>query len=262
MPNFAGLIPFLPIISVVIGFISLLLAIILGMRASGDRQQAHAEYQRAQQLVIETQKLVKEFKGYLWTWEDVVMQVGDEISRATTSVRMAVDTLAYGCITVPRGFEKFRENLLKKAVGKDFELHIITFDPEAGERMDTEEFGGFPEDIRIANIQKGEAEHQKMINTLRDLGRPTKFASYFPVRLFIFDSKVAILVLEEGTGTGVTAFAYRTEDPRLVDLFETLFKRIERSFVHNEIPLLQQGGRAAPATPLSAAEGAKSTGEP
>ena len=192
-----------------------------------ESRQARSEYKNALALSERYNKLVEEFQGRILDWETLIDELAKHIAAEQEGVWIAVDTLAYGSVTVPEAHKRFWSGLVSKAA-LGLPMEIITFNEQAQMQMLRKQFGDSVVSQPNEAMKEGLKRHSNYLQILqKQAGRSIRLfvSDYFPLHLFIFHGNgVAFLALQEITGDGkVRARAIRTHDPVMIQICRQSF---------------------------------------
>lgn len=209
-----------------------LFALVSFFYAVHEGRKATKEYRRALRLSEEYDRLVNEYRGRILDWKELVEALAHQVSTETEMIMLAIDTLAYGAVTVPKAHRRFWSALIGKAAAR-VPIHIVTFNENAQLQMIKEQFGEDMAHSPTGDVAREMREHFEYIDVLRKQGKESVdivLSSYFPLHLFIFQkNKTAIFALQELPGDGtVRAYAVETHDPVLVEICRQSFAKLQR----------------------------------
>ncbi len=211
------------------GIILSLLSIIFAVR---EGRKSALEYKNALSLSKEYHSLVEEYRGQILDWEDLITELAKQVENEKEEICLALDTLAYGAVTVPDAHKKFWGGLLSKAA-MGLNIKIITFNQAAQIQMLSKQFGPEValEPTKDEHVSSALEHHERCINTLRQEGGDNieiHLASYFPLHLFIFKfSNLAIIALQDVVGEGkVRARAIKTNDTIMIQICKQSFNEL------------------------------------
>lgn len=146
---------------------------------------------------------------------------------------LAIDTLAYGAVTVPDAHLRFWSALISRAAART-PVEIVTFNKDAQIQMVKEQFGEDMAYSPTGDIIRELEEHFEKIKTLQKESKglvSIDLTDYFPLHLFIFKkNRIAIFALQELFGDStVRAHAVKTETPNLIDICRQSFIKLQWS---------------------------------
>ncbi|MDQ1636707.1 MAG: hypothetical protein QOF62_46 [Pyrinomonadaceae bacterium] len=201
-------------------------------KANEEFAKANSEYVKARELSDKFDKLVAAFKGTILNWEDLVKDLAEEIYNENESIMMALDTLAYGVVSVPNAYDRFWANLVYKAASRT-PMQIITFNEKARMAASRAQHGGETVNTSAGPIKPIE-QHFANLATLKKEGKGAIriiLSDFFPLHLFIFASRnVAIFAIQEIISDGsVKSYALRTQDPVLMEICRRIFTEMLRN---------------------------------
>ena len=188
---------------------------------------------------IEYRSYIREFRGYMTDLNELLKKAGEIIEGAKKSIKIAVDFFGIGSVTAKEGHVAYKGSLYKMAQIEEITITVIVLSQQKAKERTEEEFP--TRAIKNPNFIKEIVTNDiKIGKQMNSMGIETKSHDSIPFHLFIVDDKKALFYIEEpvkeNKGKRKTV-GYVTEDPRMLDVFKELFKRIDDESKLCEYPL-------------------------
>ena len=171
----------------------------------------------------EARKKFEESRSYITIWENQISEVAGEIKKSKKSIKLALDTLAYGYITANEAYKKYWSELIRQAA-LELEIDIITLNEGSFKEMLRTQFGNNDKEKINSEIE----QHFDCIDKLKKYENvKIYYADNIPFHEFIFDNKSAIYVLHELPGGGdVITVGFKTHDDTVINFLNIAFDKI------------------------------------